>query len=294
LGEVDTKRVLAFTRFARALPKPTFKATSHALLAHALNISEPTPCPLWSQRGIEDYVVGKFGNKLRKCKWSHAPGSKNAVKECSGSKGGYDGWLREVLRAFYMSDPPRGFVEQILHAASLVGQFPGKASLVNRLLQVVRGQSAPPTLIRGYTRSFCTLLAAGLFEHMNWSERPVHVSTPVSEQGAKVRVITVPPGPVFTAGSIVRTAVFPVLRKLDTRISDFTTRIRDDRTVSGFPDALRTPAERWLSADLTKATDGFSHEAIRSVLAGLTRAGLPAEWVSLHPVLWVWVIPFTT
>jgi len=105
------------------------------------------------------------------------------------------------------------------------------------------------------------------------SNMPVHVATPISEQGCKVRVITVPPASVFTAGTLCRYAVFPILRKLDKRVRDFARRRLDDGHVKGFTGHLRGD-QQYFSADLTKATDGFSHDAIRAVLRGLGRSGL--------------------
>jgi len=46
------------------------------------------------------------------------------------------------------------------------------------------------------------------------------------------------------------------------------------RVTSGFHSS-----KIFLSADLTRATDGFGHDAIRAVIAGLGRAGLPAHLV---------------
>jgi len=106
----------------------------------------------------------------------------------------------------------------------------------------------------------------------------VHVATPISEQGCKVRVITVPPASVFTAGTLCRYAVFPVLRKLDKRVRDFARRRLDNGLVAGFTGTLRGD-QQYFSADLTKATDGFSHDALRDVLRGLHRAGLNQLYV---------------
>jgi len=109
----------------------------------------------------------------------------------------------------------------------------------------------------------------------SWDSRFVHEAAPIAEQGCKVRVITIPPPPVFTVGDICRKAVFPVLRKLDKRVRAFEKRIGPGGFVTGMQCHARGDW-RWISADLTKATDGFSHDAIRAVVRGLGRAGLPS------------------
>jgi len=98
----------------------------------------------------------------------------------------------------------------------------------------------------------------------------VHQAAAIGEQGYKVRIITVPPGSVFTAGDRVRRRVFPVLRKLDPRLQSFEIAVKEGR----LKQLCLEPGEGWLSADLTKATDGFSHDAIRAVIRGLEKAGL--------------------
>jgi len=281
----EARRVLAFTRFARGLPKASPLLISEGLLNHARNISEHHVTDPTFQDSIEDYVVDMFGDKLRKRTWKHAPGSKNAVRECPGSKGGYDEHLRDLITRDLHGDLYRSDMEgRILEAARRSPLFPGKDSLLNRLLNIVRrgpfNELEYPEVLQGYgtllsMENFSKLGQTGLATDVDF---PVHVATPISEQGCKVRVITVPPASIFTAGTLCRYAVFPVLRKLDRRVRDFARRRLDDDKVRGFTGTLRGD-QQYLSADLTKATDGFSHDAIRAVLRGLYRAGLSPAYV---------------
>jgi hypothetical protein len=273
----DVHAILAFTRCARALPTPSRGRVSEGLYNHAKNIAERHVCHPLVEESIEEYVATRFRSSLRHRTWIHPPNSKNAVKESSGSRGGYDEYLRDLITEDLHGDLYRVDMEgRILEAARRCRPFPGKDSLLNRLLKVARAgpfdESTYPEFLQGYG----TLLSMEKFGTLGetYENVPVHVATPISEQGCKVRVITVPPACVFTAGDLVRKAVFPRLRKDDRRIADFQARRQDDGRVRGFAGSLRG-GQSYLSADLTKATDGFYHGAIKAVLRGLGKAGLP-------------------
>jgi hypothetical protein len=237
---------------------------------------------------IEESIAVKLRGALRNRAWRHAPTSKNAVKESPGVKGGYDAYLQElVLKSltsglegtYTFEDVPflwSVVEERILDANRHIPAFPGKDSLVNRLLRtartgIARTREEYVELLKG----FGTLLSMQQFYLMGstFNNVPVHVATPLAEQGCKVRVITVPPAAVFTAGDIVRKAVFPRLRKKDRRLRDINKRISDDGVIDGLNYTARGDWQ-WLSADLTKATDGFGHGAIEAAVRGLERAGL--------------------
>jgi hypothetical protein len=266
---------------------------SEGLLNHARNIAKPYACPDEICLDLEESVVVRFGDKLRKRTWIHAPSSKNAVVGGPGSKGGYDGWLQGVVADGFNSQSPEGvpptpfdwlnsypwlFEDRVREANSRIAPFPGKDSLVNRLLAIAQEQLPTTGQVGELMQGYGTLLSMDEFSRLGgagWDSRFVHEAAPIAEQGCKVRVITIPPPSVFTAGDICRKAVFPVLRKLDKRIRDFGSRVDSMGHIDGMNGSARGDW-RWISADLTKATDGFSHDAIRAVVRGLGRAGLPS------------------
>jgi hypothetical protein len=277
LALADAHVILAFTRAARALPKASVKRVSEGLFNHAINLSKPIRTDPAVLESIEAAVATRFKKTLRNRTWTYAPNSKNAVVESPGSKGGYDEYLRLLVSADLHGDLYRVEMEgRILEAARRCKPFPGKDSLLNRLLKVVRGGPFDESEYPGVLQGYGTLLSMENFGTLGESYENVadHVATPISEQGCKVRIITVPPASVFTAGTLVRKAVFGRLRKDDKRLVDFQTRREDDGRVRGFAGVLRGD-QHYLSADLTKATDGFSHDAIKAVLRGLGKAGLP-------------------
>nr|WPR16648.1 MAG: RNA-dependent RNA polymerase [Streptophyte associated narna-like virus 17] len=268
--------ILAFTRCARGLPKASASRISVGLYNHAISISESISSSDVVCRSIEDAVAVKFGNSLRKQKWKYEPSSKNAVRESPGSKGGYDEYLRNLITEDLHGDLYRSEMEgRILEAARRSPPFPGKDSLLNRLLKIVRAGPFDELMYPEVLQGYGTLLSMENFFKLgkDYDNMAIHVAAPISEQGCKVRVITVPPAGVFTAGTLARKTCWSILKKKDPRIADFEKRLRDDGFVNGFMRPLRGD-QQILSADLTKATDGFSHNAIRAVVRGMGRAGL--------------------
>nr|UYL95393.1 MAG: RNA-dependent RNA polymerase [Tonghua Narna tick virus 3] len=288
----DPRRVLAFTRYARALPKSSKGVVMEAYTAHLKNIAEPIHTDSQSLESLEQYVATRFGNKLRKRTWISLPSSKNSVQNSSGSKGGYDAWIRSLCVDRFgegvldgrMWDHARGRARLIVKITmGLAGNRPAaEAAVLNRLLRTFkRGGWSTYRDFPEVLQCLGTLLSLEDFRVRCASSHPssgfVHQATALAEQGAKVRVITVPPGSVFTAGDRVRERVFTTLRRVDSRLLDF------EKACEGgaLEDLVLRPGEGWLSADLTKATDGFSHSAIKAVLRGLERAGLAPYMLEL-------------
>jgi len=108
----------------------------------------------------------------------------------------------------------------------------------------------------------------------------VHNATVIAEQGCKARIITVPPAGIYTLGDMVRQKVWPAVLKADSRARPFIESVNDEMIVQDLENqnlSLRN-GEAYLSADLTKATDGFYHNAVHAVLRGMSRAGLGEAW----------------
>jgi len=103
----------------------------------------------------------------------------------------------------------------------------------------------------------------------------VHRATPIGEQGDKCRVITVPPASLFAAGDVCRQRTWPGVKRADPRLF-----AGDEPAKAAAARIGLGKGEVYVSADLTKATDGFAHDAVRSVLNGLRRAGLDPHTVS--------------
>lgn len=292
IARVDARVCLAFTRYARALPKGSRVAVMKAYTSHLENIIEPIHTDTQSLESLEQYVATRFGNKLRKRTWVSLPSSKNSVRDSSGSRGGYDAWLRTLVQDKFgggILDPSvwnkqRGRARLVVKITSaLAGDRPAaEGAIYNRLLRTLRGKSwATFRDLPEVLQCLGTLLSLEDFRRRKSSTGSlsgfVHQASALAEQGAKVRVITVPPGSVFTAGDRVRERVFTTLRKVDHRLADFESACEDGK----LEDMILQPGEGWLSADLTKATDGFSHSAIRAVLRGLERAGLAPYMLEL-------------
>jgi hypothetical protein len=283
IARTDARRILAFTRYARALPKSSRAAVQRAYTAHLVNLSEPIRTKTSDLESLEQYVATRFGKGLRKRYFVTLPSSKNSVVGSTGSKGGYDQWIltlcvskvgESVLNG-RMFDHARGRARWAVKLRScLTGDRPAyAASIYNRLFSLIK--SPKWETMRDYPDFLQCLGTLVSLEEFESRSAPGgggfdHTATALAEQGSKVRVITVPPGSVFTAGDRVRRRVFPVLRKQDVRLESFETAVAGGR----LDELTLSPGEGWLSADLTKATDGFSHDAIQAVIRGLARAGL--------------------
>jgi hypothetical protein len=93
----------------------------------------------------------------------------------------------------------------------------------------------------------------------------------------KARIITIAPAAVIAQGDLVRQVIWPkILERLES-VLPYAPHTEDailSRLSGGFHDS-----KVFLSADLTCATDGFGHDALRSVIQGLGRAGLPSHLV---------------
>jgi len=110
---------------------------------------------------------------------------------------------------------------------------------------------------------------------VNETEAVVHTATGIPEQGDKCRVITVPPASLFAAGDVCRQLTWPAVKSTDRRLFDGS---KDAKVALARMGLAR--GQVYVSADLTKATDGFAHDAVRAVLRGLRRAGLDPRVVS--------------
>nr|UYL94474.1 MAG: hypothetical protein [Hangzhou narna-like virus] len=109
-----------------------------------------------------------------------------------------------------------------------------------------------------------------------------HKATVIAEQGYKARIITVPPPGVYTLGDMCRQKIWPSVLKSDRRLRPFVESVGPGNVVNQIGSNLALgPGEAFLSADLTKATDGFYHNAVQAVLRGLEKAGLGEGWAAV-------------
>jgi len=130
--------------------------------------------------------------------------------------------------------------------------------------------------VQQYLQSSRALPAARMVERfaLNTSS-VVHNATAIGEQGDKVRVITVPPADLFAAGDVCRQRTWPGVKQSDRRLFG-----GDEPAKAAMTKIGLARGEVYVSADLTKATDGFAHDAVRAVLNGLRRAGLDPHTVN--------------
>jgi len=262
----DSLSGLAFTRFARALPKPNAKTVSAAYLAHLELLSDRVVVPPGVCEQISTYVAGIVRGKFVERKLHiNAPISNHAVGERPKARGGYNAYIYSraedpefLLGADYSATAPKlGLLGRSLWRQAVI---PGDGLLseivASRALPAIRAVEA---FYEGSHRDDFTV---------------VHNATAIGEQGDKCRIITVPPGDLFAAGDLCRQRTWPVVSSSDSRLfggsEDAKSRLAGIGLASG---------EVYVSADLTKATDGFAHDAVRAVLQGLRRAGLDPHTV---------------
>jgi hypothetical protein len=277
--------------------------------------------------GLEQYAYDLFTRgKLRKRKGKSLPSTKNAVRGGSGSNGGYDGYIADLVweaapwvtigageRGTLLILGSSDYKEELWNARRAVPDSPLKDFLTNQALNAISvmcpQDTSDPTyasvdqggdgrIEEGYAKFKqalgCLLSVAELASSTptrgedaessrQFSSRLVHKATLIAEQGCKARIITVPPGGIYTLGDVIRRKMWPSVLKADKRVRPFLESVGSDgwmKDLRGSNIALGK-GEGWASVDLTKATDGFYHDAVRAVLRGAERAGLGSGWREL-------------
>jgi hypothetical protein len=235
----------------------------NAMQAHLDLITERRTVPEGVQEQIEQYVVRQFRGQFVGClRSASAPISNHAVGECSKARGGYNGHINECEQdpSFLGIDPPLARMD-----------FPPTRALW-------RQADAPCSDTPSYITSVRAQSAARIVEQFvrDRDSRIVHNATGIGEQGDKCRIITVPPASLFASGDLVRQRIWPRVKQSDHRIFG-----NDETAKSALAQMGLTRGDLYVSADLTKATDGFAHDAVRAVLRGLKRCGVDPHTVGL-------------
>nr|QIR30303.1 RNA-dependent RNA polymerase [Plasmopara viticola lesion associated narnavirus 24] len=215
------------------------------------------------QDQIEQYVYSLTRDKfVGRSSHVSAPISNHAVGECSKARGGYNGHINQCAMdpSFLGVDPP-------------LSRGP-RTSLTRALWRTV-DQDTSDSLSQ-YSQSSFALPSVRMVESfVNSEDRVVHSATGIAEQGDKCRIITVPPASLFAAGDVCRQLTWSTIKQSDHRLfgGDEPAKARASKM------GLKR-GQVYVSADLTKATDGFAHDAVRAVLRGLRRAGLDPHVVN--------------
>jgi len=164
---------------------------------------------------------------------------------------------------------------------------------MDAFLQHLRtGRKAPPresegdVLTRAILREVDRRRTSDLMSDLNWvhhvesvlrlyrefheAEHFDHRVTCLPERGFKLRTVTAPSASLAAAGELARQALFPAVAD-DPRLEVLV----EGNPLAGVTGYKCTPGDKILSADLTAATDGFSHEVIVAVGLGMIDAGIP-------------------
>jgi hypothetical protein len=106
-----------------------------------------------------------------------------------------------------------------------------------------------------------------------------HRVVAIPEFGLKARIITIPEGHLKLSGEYVRRHLWAAISERLPECQVFTKATEDSRIeemLSSWVPETDPGSLEFISADLSKATDGFSHAAIRAVLRGLKKSGAPS------------------
>nr|QIP68040.1 RNA-dependent RNA polymerase [Erysiphales narna-like virus 2] len=277
-NSLSVKGALAFSRVARALPcaPETVQREAYDKHAYTLYNRHCTPPKLLEniRVHVRNLCKGLFENIPLLC----VPSSSAATVEVSRPKGGYSSYIHSLKREAWQQAgkgylrggrPPPG--SGLPERSQLASYFEGRLS--RRIREDAR-HDHPVVLsaIRNQASATAWLL------RREAGARVCHRSTVIAELGMKARIITIPPAQIFAQGDLVRQVIWPRLLRRIPQIRPYAPHTEESalrRVARGF-DASRI----FLSADLTCATDGFGHDAICAVIAGLKEAGLPALFVS--------------
>ncbi|QJT93746.1 RNA-dependent RNA polymerase [Erysiphe necator associated narnavirus 14] len=270
---LSTKGALAFSRVARALPCAPEEIQREAMSQHLNRLSSRHVTDPNVLADIECYVKdlmkGAFQDKLT----YSVPSSSSAVVENGRAAGGYSSYVVGLKRQAWAQSgegymrggrpaPGSGLRER----SALASHFE------DRLSKRIRkdAMNAHPIALsaeRNQASSTAWLLRSAE------GKRVVHQASVIAELGMKARIITKPPASVFAQGDLARQVIWPRMLERIPQILPYAPHTEEESLKSvwgGFTDG-----KVFLSADLTCATDGFGHDAIRSVIAGLRRAGAP-------------------
>jgi hypothetical protein len=276
--------LFTFSTAGRAFPVCTRKSVVASVLSeHASNLTSICRVPSDILRSIENFVPrmiresvsanSRLDSDPRKikpvlCKKTSA----TACSESPRSKGGYYGFIKSE------GDKKTEGQEDFLTALR-AGRVQRPESTCHPLLRAVAKAS--------YTEQDVVPLSelSDIHDYYYYfnscsdflGRAPgdlVHRVSVIPERGYKNRLVTSPPSGLLSVGELVRNMIFPYIKS-----HPGCEIIKEgELPVAWFKN--RTGG-KLVSADLTKATDGFSHEAIRAVGRGLAKAGFDPEVCSL-------------
>jgi len=270
---LTVKGKLAFSRLARALPAASEKMKREAVSTHARNLSVRHVTPQAYLESIEEHVRYTLRGAFQQTSRYSVPSSSAAVVEANRKDGGYNAVLADLARAGWRG-VGAGYTRSGVptdnpywrETSKLANHF--EHSIQHRI-RSDKFNMYPTTVSAERNMGFATALmlrkAVGV--------RVTHHASVIAELGMKARVITVPPASVFAQGDLVRQVLWPALLSRIPQILPYAPHTEDEilqRIGSWVPGMV------YLSADLTRATDGFGHDAIQAVIRGLRKAGLPA------------------
>lgn len=290
LAEKDPRDGFAFSRSGRSLPLAP-KSVVKKTVDQAIEMSKgkTTTSEFWRGK-IREFMRLKskdMGFVARRSHPSRLPSSQSSCYEWPATRGGVDGFLFALG-----SVAEAGLIDCDLHCRTkckdciatqarnvalkkVVGEaVPSKADLIGAI-----GVDSLGNFLR--KKSEVILFGTGVSEDIREAYRAVGVIflrwlrsqkglgpqmklVPLLSPGLKVRVIGVPDALTFIEGSWIRESC-PMLARGHWVVTP---------GPRGVPPELRfRRGSTFVSVDLSKATDGLNHDAIREVVEGLHEAG---------------------
>jgi len=251
----------AFSRCARALPEPPVEEVGPAIEAAARVAERSYPASDWALRSLRSFVSSrKRGDRAPRVPRA-LPRSSASCYEWPAIRGGIDGYLRQLGTTAELEG--RSWKDLSHLAQDSLGRFCYKLAKV-----VMRPcQGVAEDIDEAYRAAGVLLLREA---RRVTGEPPRSRAEALRAPGYKVRVVGVPDALTFVEGSWIRMSAH--LLAPGHWVPPVGTR--------ECPSSLRYLAgTKFHSVDLSKATDGLSHDAIRVVIDGLAERGLirPAD-----------------
>lgn len=278
LAKMDSANGLAFSRCSRALPSAPYQVQREALLKHLKIVTTRVdPSPHWALDGIKEYVRYNVRLKLREVR---LPSSRSGCLQMPASKGGIDCYFRK-MGEYLIGRCRLGRKDP----AEIVGRM-AQDSLGQYCLRLCRSVLAGELDTRfpdgeEAVRAAGVLLARGFrgvggldlgVERAIFEDReqqtpgPRYLQlkpVPVAAPGMKARIVGVPDALTYIEGDWIRTRheLMP----------------ESHWTIPPFPNdklpRVMTGKKKFVSVDLTSATDGLRLDAIGAVVEGWYEAG---------------------
>nr|WBC51218.1 putative RNA-dependent RNA polymerase [Puccinia striiformis virus 5] len=277
--------LFAFSGVSRGFPTCVDKVkVSETLVDHMVNVATPAPAvPINFLRSIEQFVPRyiqksvRYDRKLAGKMHDPSPvvckSSPSACYENPRGAGGFYAYIKKL--GDKISEGQNDLLADIR-----AGAKPRPEDICHPILRGIAKASYDPDRTQDLLspKEMSSILDhfyfySGCNEYLNNPDKDViHRVAVIPERGYKNRVVTAPPASILSMGEVVRSSVFPYVKAHPS--CDV---VKDgDMPVVCFP---AVDGAKLVSADLTKATDGFSHDVIRSVGVGLRNAGFPQHVV---------------